>query len=376
MAVNTRAKQLAADGRDVISFAAGEPDFPTPEHIVAAAARAAHDPANHHYTAAAGLPPLREAVAEYTARYSGVRVSADEVIITNGAKQAVFETFAALLDPGDEVLLPVPYWVTYPAAVELAGGIVVPVESGIEAGFKLTVDDLEKARTEKSRALVLVSPSNPSGAVYDESEIRSIGDWANTNGIWVVADEIYQRLVYHADIAPSVAALAPGFENWVLINGVAKSYAMTGWRVGWMVGPKDIVDAATRFQSHATSNVNNIAQQAALAAVTGPQDVVEQMRLAFDKRRQLMHEMVSSIERVECLQPDGAFYVFPDVTGVLGGQYPTSASLVEGILEETGAALVAGESFGAPGFVRLSYALGEKEIATGVSRIAEMFGRL
>lgn len=376
MAVNTRARQMIAKGRDVISFAAGEPDFPTPEHIVAAAARAAHDPANHKYTAAAGLPPLREAVAEYTARYSGVSVAAEEVIITNGGKQAVFEAFAALLDPGDEVLLPVPYWVTYPAALELAGGVTVPVPSGIDSGFKVTVDDLDRVKTDRSRALVLVSPSNPSGAVYDETEITAIGNWANENGIWIVADEIYQRLVYDVDIAPSVAGLLPGFENWILVNGVAKSFAMTGWRVGWMVGPKDIVGAATRFQSHATSNVANITQQAALAAITGPQDVVEEMRLQFDKRRRLMHGMFTSIERVRCLEPAGAFYVFPEVTELLGGDYPSSAALAEGILEETGAALVPGESFGAPGFLRLSYALGEAEIEAGVSRIAEMFGRL
>ncbi len=376
MEVNARARQLAAEGRDIISFAAGEPDFATPEHIIAAAARAARDPANHRYTAAAGLPELREAAAAYTLEHSRVAVDASEVMITNGAKQAVFNSFAALLDPGDEVLLPAPYWVTYPAAIELAGGVPVPIPTGTDSGFKLSVEDLEAAHTAKTKALVIVSPSNPTGAVYSADELAAIGRWAKAHDIWVVADEIYQRLVYPGGTAPSVAAVTPGLENWVLINGVAKSYAMTGWRVGWMVGPADVIGAAARLQSHSTSNVNNIAQKAALAALEGPQDVVEEMRKAFDERRHMMHGLVASIERVSCPEPEGAFYVFPDVTRVLGDLYPTSAELARGILEETGAALVPGESFGAPGHLRLSYALSPEEIEVGVGRIAEMFGRL
>ena len=376
MAVNTRARQMIADGRDVISFAAGEPDFPTPEHIVAEAARAAHDPSNHRYTAAAGLPELREAAAAYTRQHSGVPVDAAEVLITNGAKQAVFNSFAALLDPGDEVLIPAPYWVTYPAAVQLAGGVPVPIATTTETGFKVTVPDLEAARTDSTRALVMVSPSNPTGAVYSAEELAAIGAWANDNGVWVVADEIYQRLVYPAGTAPSIAAVSSGLETWVLVNGVAKSYAMTGWRVGWMVGPTELINAAARLQSHSTSNVNNVAQRAALAALNGPQEVVEQMRKAFDERRRLMHRLVSSIDGVTCPEPRGAFYVFPDVSQLLGGRYVTSADLAEGILEETGAALVPGESFGTPGFLRLSYALGTDDIEVGVSRIAEMLETL
>jgi len=369
MAISNRARELRASGRDVISFGAGEPDFPTPEHIVAAAARAAHDPANHRYSANPGLPPLREAVAAYTTRYSGVEADPSEVVVTNGAKQAVYQTFVALIDPGDEVLLPSPYWVTYPAGIDLAGGVPVSVPSTMAGEFKVTVEDLEAARTDRTVALVFVSPSNPTGAVYTVDEARAIGEWAANNDIWVIADEIYQRLFYNGEVAPSIVAETPDLENWVIINGVAKSFAMTGWRVGWMVGPPDIMDAAARHQSHATSNVANITQMAALAAITGPQDTVDEMRDAFASRRQLMHSMVSDIPGFECLLPDGAFYVFPDVRGALTDRYPTSAGLAEAIIEEADAAVVPGESFGAPGFLRLSYALNEDDIERGLSRI-------
>ncbi len=369
MAISARARELQSEGRAVISFGAGEPDFSTPEHITAAAARAAHDPANHHYTANAGLTPLREAVAEYTRRYSSVDVDAAEVVVTNGAKQAVFQTFAALLDPDDEVLLPSPHWVTYPAGIELSGGVPVPIETGAETGFKVSVDDLEAVRTRKTKMLVFVSPSNPTGAVYSEAEARAIGEWAGANGVWVMADEIYQRLAYKTDVAPSIAAVTPRFENWVLINGVAKSYAMTGWRVGWMVGPRDVVEAAERYQSHATSNVANIAQQAALAALVGPQETVEEMRSAFDERRKLMYQSVSDIPGVRVLEPEGAFYVFPDVSDAIAGRFESTAEFAAALLEDAGVAVVPGESFGSPGYVRLSYATSEDEIRTGVERI-------
>lgn len=373
MAISAKARELAAAGRDVISFGAGEPDFATPDHIVEAAVKAAYDPANHHYTANAGLPQLREAVAEYTTTFSGVQVEPGQVVVTNGAKQAVFQSLAAIVDPGDEVLTPVPYWVTYPAAVELAGGIAVPVPSHAETGFKVGVAELEAARTEKTKALIFVSPSNPTGTVYSEEETGQIGQWARDNGIWVVADEIYQRLVYGGiDVAPSLARTTPGLESWILVNGVAKSYAMTGWRVGWLVAPPDIAQAAARHQSHATSNVANICQAAALAALTGPQEPVEEMRRAFDERRRLMYSLVSAVEGLSCFEPKGAFYVFPDATRVLDGRYPTTADLAEGIIEEAGIALVPGESFGAPGYLRLSYALGSEDIERGVSRLAAM----
>lgn len=377
MAISRRARELQAEGRDVISFGAGEPDFPTPEHIVAAAARAAHDPANHKYSANQGLPVLRSAVAAYTREYSKVEVDPSEVVVTNGAKQAVFQTFAALVDPGDEVLLPAPYWVTYPAGIELAGGTPVNVPSTPDKGFKVTVDDLESARTDRTVALVFVSPSNPTGTVYTADEARAIGEWARDHDVWVIADEIYQRLVYDgSEVAPSIAAVTPRAENWVLINGVAKAYAMTGWRVGWMVGPTDIMEAAARHQSHATSNVANICQQAAVEALRGDQGTVEDMRQAFDRRRKLMYSMVNEIPGVECVEPKGAFYVFPDVSGALTGEVPTSAKLGEVLIEEAGVAVVPGESFGAPGFLRLSYALGELDIERGVSRMGELIASL
>ncbi len=372
LAISARARELRAEGRDVISFGAGEPDFATPEHIVAEAARAAHDPANHHYTANAGLAPLREAIAEYTATYSGVEVDASEVIVTNGAKQAVFQAFAALIDPGDEVLMPAPHWVTYPSGIELAGGIPVSVPTDLDSGFKVSVEDLEAARTERTKLLVFVSPSNPTGAVYTAEEARAIGEWASANDVWVMTDEIYQRLVYHTDVAPSIVDVTPRFENWIIINGVAKSFAMTGWRVGWMIGPKDIVDAAARHQSHATSNVANVGQHAALAALTGSQDTVEEMRQAFDGRRKLMYSLLTEIEGFRCIEPEGAFYAFPNVTEAMGDDYASSVDLATAIIERANVALVPGESFGAPGHLRLSYALGEEDIRRGVDRIADL----
>lgn len=372
MAISARARELADQGEDVVAFAAGEPDFPTPEHITAAAARACYDPANHHYTANAGLIELRHAIADYTEQFSGVEVDASEVVVTNGAKQAVFQTFAALIDPGDEVLLPAPHWVTYPAGVELAGGVPIPVPSSLEKGFKVTVADLERCRTDRTKMLVFVSPSNPSGAVYTASEAAEIGEWAHANDIWVLADEIYQRLVYKTDLAPSIAHETPRFEKWVLVNGVAKSYAMTGWRVGWMIGPVDVMNAAARHQSHATSNVANVAQQAALAALTGPQDTVEEMRQAFDRRRKLMYSLLAEIDGISCLEPEGAFYVFPDVTGLLGDRFATSNDLATAIIEAAHVALVPGESFGTPGFLRLSYTTSDAEITKGIERIAKL----
>jgi aspartate/methionine/tyrosine aminotransferase len=377
LAINNRAREMVAAGRDVISFGAGEPDFPTPDHIIAAAVRAAGEASHHHYTANVGLPPLRSAIADYTKAQSGVSVGDDQILVTNGAKQAIFQTFAALLDPGDEVLLPTPHWVTYPAGIELAGGVPISVPTRMEDGFKVTVDDLDRQRTEATKLLVFVSPSNPTGAVYSREEARDIGEWAKENDIWVMADEIYQRLVYGAEqVAPSIAAATPGLDNVILINGVAKSFAMTGWRVGWMIGPPDVVGAAARHQSHATGNVNNVAQMAALAAITGPQDTVEAMREAFDKRRQTMVSMLAGAPGVECAEPAGAFYVFPSVAGALNETYPTSEALAEGLLEEAGVAVVPGDSFGAPGFIRLSYALSDADLERGVSRMLGMFGRL
>jgi aspartate aminotransferase len=367
---------MRAEGRDVISFGAGEPDFPTPEHIVAAAREAAGVESNHHYSANAGLLPLREAITRYTEEFSGAAVDPGQILVTNGAKQAIFQAFAALVDPDDEVLLPAPHWVTYPAAVELAGGTPISVATSMENGFKVTVDDLETHRTDRTKALIFVSPSNPTGSVYTAEEAVAIGEWAAANDVWVVADEIYQRLVYgDAEVAPSIAS-TPGLDDLLLVNGVAKSFAMTGWRVGWVIGPGDVIDAAARHQSHATGNVNNVAQMAALAGLTGPQDAVIAMREAFDKRRQLMMSMLSSAPRVECHEPEGAFYVFPRVESLLGEDVPTAVALAERLIEDAGIAVVPGESFGAPGYIRLSYALSDEDLERGVSRMLAMFERL
>jgi len=377
LAINNRAREMRAAGRDVISFGAGEPDFPTPEHIVAAARRAADDPVNHHYSANLGLLPLREAIIDYTKAHSGVDVDLTQILVTNGAKQAIFQSFAALLDPGDEVLLPAPHWVTYPAGIELAGGVPVSVPTLSEDGFKLSIADLDRHLTPRSKLLVFVSPSNPTGSVYTADEARAIGEWARDHDVWVLADEIYQRLMYGSeDVAPSISGVTPDLDMVVLINGVAKSFAMTGWRVGWMIGPADIVAAAARYQSHATGNVNNIAQVAALDAISGPQESVVAMREAFDKRRQTMLSMLAEAPGIDCVEPAGAFYVFPSVAGVLNDTYPSSETLAEGLLEEAGVAVVPGASFGATGFIRLSYALSDSDLERGVSRMVSMFERL
>jgi aspartate aminotransferase len=382
LAVDAMAKALKAAGRDVIGFGAGEPDFPTPEHIVAAAEKACRDPKMHHYTPTAGLPELRQAIADKTARDSGYTVDAAQVLVTNGGKQAVYETFATLLDPGDEVIVPAPYWTTYPESIQLAGGVTVPVLAGAESGYKLSVAELEAARTPRTKVFLLVSPSNPTGAVYTPEEIAAIGRWALEAGLWVVTDEIYEHLVYGDARFSSVVTEVPELaDRCVIVNGVAKTYAMTGWRVGWMIGPRDVIGAATNLQSHATSNVANVSQVAALAAVTGDLSAVYEMRVAFDRRRKAMHAALSAIPGVTCPLPEGAFYCFPDVSGVLGRSIGgraanTSAELAALVLDEVGVAVVPGEAFGAPGTFRLSYALGDDDLAEGVRRLAEVLSRM
>jgi aspartate aminotransferase len=331
LAVDAKAKALRAAGEPVIGFGAGEPDFPTPTHIVEAAAAACLDPRNHHYTPTPGLPELREAIAVKTQRDSGYACEASQVIVTNGAKQAVYETFQALLNPGDEVLLPAPYWTTYPESIALADGVPVPLATTEDTGFRVSVDVLEAARTERTKALLFVSPSNPTGAVYPAAEVEAIGRWALEHGIWVVTDEIYEHLTFGAHRFSSMPVLVPELaDTCVVVNGVAKTYAMTGWRVGWMIGPRDVVGAATNLQSHATSNVTNVAQRAALAAVTGDLDAVAAMRATFERRGHTMHELLSSIPGVSCLEPQGAFYCFPSFTGVLGRFIATSSRASNG----------------------------------------------
>jgi aspartate/methionine/tyrosine aminotransferase len=382
LAVDAKAKALKAAGRDVIGFGAGEPDFATPEPIVAAAIAACSLPAMHHYTPAGGLPALRAAIAEKTRRDSGLDVTAAAVLVTNGGKQAVYEAFAALLDPGDEVLLPAPYWTTYPESIKLAGGVPVVVETDTASGYLATVEQLEAARSDRTKVLLFCSPSNPTGAVYPPEQVEAIGRWAVEHGIWVLSDEIYEHLRYDGAEAPSMPVVVPELaDRCVVVNGVAKTYAMTGWRVGWLIGPTDIVAAATNLQSHATSNVSNVAQAAALAAVTGDLSAAAMMREAFDVRRKTMVRMLNEIPGVACPTPLGAFYCFPSVQALLGkplrGKTPqTSAELAELILDEVEVAVVPGEAFGAPGCFRLSYALGDDDLAEGVGRIAKLLGEI
>jgi aspartate aminotransferase len=378
--VDAKAKQLKADGRPVVSFAAGEPDFPTPEHIVEAAVAAARDPKNHKYTPAAGLPELREAIAAKTLRDSALQVDPSQVIVTNGGKQAVFQSFATLLDPGDEVLLPTPYWTTYPEVIKLAGGVPVEVFAGSDQGYLVTVEQLEAARTPRTKVLLFVSPSNPTGAVYTPEQTAAIGAWAEEHGLWVISDEIYQNLTYDGERAASIVEAVPALaDRTILVNGVAKTYAMTGWRVGWMVGPKDAIAGAANLQSHLSSNVSNISQRAAIAALTGPQDAVGTMREAFDRRRRLIQSGLDAIDGIVCPLPTGAFYVYPDVTGLLGREWAgstptTSLELADLILEKTEVAAVPGEAFGPSGYLRFSYALGDADIAEGVARLQTLFG--
>jgi aspartate aminotransferase len=378
LAVDARAKALKAEGRPVIGFGAGEPDFPTPDYIVAAAVAACQDPANHRYTPAGGLPDLKKAIVAKTARDSGYQVSPEQVLVTNGGKQAVYNTFAALLDPGDEVLLPAPYWTTYPEAIKLAGGTPVEVFAGEEQDYLVTVEQLEAARTPQTKVLLFCSPSNPTGAVYPPEQVRAIGQWAVENRIWVVTDEIYEHLTYDGARAVSMPVEVPELaDTCVVLNGVAKTYAMTGWRVGWMVGPRDVVKAATNLQSHATSNVANVSQRAAVAALNGSLEAVEEMKVAFDRRRRTMVGMLNDIDGVQCPVPQGAFYVYPSVKGILGrtirGVTPaTSAELAALILDEAEVAVVPGEAFGPSGYLRLSYALGDTDLTEGVSRIQKL----
>lgn len=384
LAVDAKAKAMKAAGEDVIGFGAGEPDFPTPDYIVEAAAEATRNPRNHRYSPAAGLPELREALAEKTTRDSGCRIggeplTAANILVTNGGKQAVYNTFATLLNPGDEVIVPTPYWTTYPEAIKLAGGVPVEVFAGPEQGYRVTVDQLEAAITERTTVLLFVSPSNPTGAVHPPETVREIGRWAASKDLWVVTDEIYEHLTYDDAVFTSIASLPELDDQVVVLNGVAKTYAMTGWRVGWMAGPADVIKAASNLQSHATSNVANVSQVAALTAVTGPLDAVEEMKTAFDRRRRAIVEGLNAIPGFDCPTPEGAFYAYVDVRGALGeqgsaagiaGRTPTtSAELAELILDEAKVAVVPGEAFGPSGFLRLSYALGDEDLARGIERI-------
>lgn len=377
--VDGKAKALKAEGRPVISYAAGEPDFATPAHVIDAALEAVRDPKNHKYTANTGLPELREAIAAKTARDSGLEVPINRIIVTNGGKQSVFQAINAIVGEGDEVLLPTPAWTSYPEVIKLAGGTTVEVFAGADQDYKVTVEQLEAARTPATKAMLFVSPSNPTGAVYTPEETRAIGEWALANGVWVIADEIYQNLTYGGTKATSIVEAVPALaDTCILVNGVAKSFAMTGWRVGWMVGPEDVIAGAANLQSHLTSNVNNIAQRAAIAALTGPMEPIEEFRVAFDRRRKLMVEELSQVPGFRVPTPEGAFYVYADVTELLGKEYDgkqinTSLELADYILDKAEVAIVPGEAFGPSGYVRLSYALGDEQLVEGVRRIRDLF---
>lgn len=378
LAVDAKAKALKAAGENVIGFGAGEPDFPTPDHIVEAAVKAAREPRNHRYSPAAGLPELREAIAEVTARDSHATVEPSQVLVTNGGKQAVYQAFAALLDPGDEVIVPAPFWTTYPEAIRLAGGVPVTVFAGADQNYLPTVEDVEAARTPRTKIVLLCSPSNPTGAVMTREQVEQFGTWALENGLWVLTDEIYQHLIYgDAEFTSVLEAVPELAEQTLMLNGVAKTFAMTGWRVGWMSGPTDVIKAAGNFQSHLTSNVNNIAQRAALTALTSPMDSVAQMREAFDRRRRTIVSMLQEIDGLTVPMPQGAFYAFPNVEGLLGREIAgthvhTSVELAEVLLDKAKVAVVPGEAFSAPGHLRLSYALADGDLAEGVSRIQEL----
>ena len=380
LAVDAKAKALKAAGRPVIGFGAGEPDFPTPGYIVEAAIAAARLPKWHRYTPAGGLPELKEAITAKTLRDSGYAVTAAQVLVTNGGKQALYNTFAALLDPADEVILPAPYWTTYPESIRLAGGVPVEVMTDETSGYRATVAQFEAARTPRTKVLVFVSPSNPTGAVYSPAETKLIGEWALANGIWVVTDEIYEHLVYGDAEFSSMPVLVPGLaDTCVIINGVAKTYAMTGWRVGWMIGPPDVIKAATNLQSHSTSNVANISQIAAIAALSGDLAAVDEMKIAFDRRRKLITRMLDAIPGITCPLPEGAFYVYPSVKGLIGKtirgkEITSSADLADVILDEVEVAVVPGEAFGTPGYLRLSYAIGDDDIVEGVTRMGSLLG--
>jgi aspartate/methionine/tyrosine aminotransferase len=379
LAIDAKAKAMKAAGIDVIGFGAGEPDFPTPEAIVDAAVAACRESANHRYTPTAGLPELRSAIVDKTLRDSGYAVTASQVLVTNGGKQAIANAFAAICDPGDEVLIPAPYWTTYPESVALAGGSSVVIPTDDSTGFKVTVADLERYRTDATKVLLFVSPSNPTGAVYSREEIAEIGAYAAEQGWWVLTDEIYEHLVYDGVTQHSMPVVVPEIaDRCIVVNGVAKTYAMTGWRVGWMIGPTDVIDAATNIQSHETSNVNNVAQRAAIAALTGDLGAVTMMREAFDRRRRLMYSMLCEIPGVTCVRPEGAFYTFPSFSGLLGRDFggvrpQTTLDLAAVVLEQANVAFVPGEAFGAEGYARLSYALSDQDLVTGVERIAALF---
>lgn len=382
LAVDSKAKAMKAAGVDVIGFGAGEPNFPTPDYVVEAAAEACRDPRNHRYTPTPGLPELREAIARKMLRDSGYEVTPEQVVVTNGGKQAVYEAFQILLNDGDEVIIPTPYWTSYPEAVKLAGGVPVEVFAGADRSFEPDIDAIEAARTERTRAIIVTSPSNPTGAVWSRETIEAIGRWAVEHHVWVVSDEIYEHLNYDGARTAYIGQVVPEVrDQLIVLNGVAKTYAMTGWRVGWLVAPEPVAKAAAKLQGHMTSNVANVPQRAAIAAVGGDLDAVYAMREAFDVRRKAIVAALNAIDGVHCPTPTGAFYAFADVSGLLnrplganGSVATSSAELAAMLLDEAHVAAVPGEAFGAPGYLRFSYALADDQLAEGMRRFQAWVG--
>ncbi|MFC4049854.1 pyridoxal phosphate-dependent aminotransferase [Actinomadura syzygii] len=378
MAVSARAAELRAAGNRVVSFGAGEPDFPTPGHIVEAAQRACADPVNHRYTSSAGLAELRRAVAESVLADTGLAIDKTDVLVTNGAKQAVYLACMVLLNPGDEALVPSPYWTTYPEAVRLTGATPVPVRSDPARDYKVTPEALDAHLTPRTKVLLFGSPANPTGTVYTPEEIRAIGDWAAQRGIWVISDEIYQHLLYDGAVAASMPVAAPGVrDQCIVIGGVSKTYAMTGWRVGWLYGPAGAVKAAVNLQSHMSSNVSNVAQAAAMAALRAGRPGFEDVLASYDRRRHLMVDILQGIRGVDCPTPTGAFYCFPSVKrlltrSILGHSFASTAELATFVLDRVSVALLPGEAFGAPGCLRLSYALDDQSLQTGLERLQRL----
>ena len=378
MAISNKSRELKSQGKPVIGFGAGEPDFPSPDYVVDAAIKAAADPKNHKYSPAAGLESLRQIIAKTTKDYSGFEINSDNVIVSNGGKQSILTAFLSILDPGDEVIIPAPYWTTYPEAVKIAGGTPVFIETEKSNNFKVTVEQLEKSKSKNTKMLVWCSPSNPTGVVYSKEEAEEIYEWIFKNDLWILSDELYEHLVYEEETSPSPAIYDPELKNTIIVNGVSKSYSMTGWRVGWLIGNKSVIGLGKKIQSQATSNVSNVSQLAAEAALLNGLEVTNEMKIAFNRRRLFATEKINSIPNLNVVDSTGAFYLFVDVSHYCSGKngLNTSEEFCDWLLENYFIAFVPGEVFGTPGFMRLSYALSDEDLDSGLSRLSEAIDNL
>lgn len=375
MAISNKARILREQGKPVIGFGAGEPDFPTPEYVVKDVQVAAEDTSNHKYSPVAGLTILKEEIVRTSQLYSGINVQQENILVSNGGKHAILTTFMSILNPGDEVLIPSPYWTTYPEAVKISGGNPIIVDTEFDDDFKVNTDQLDALKTSKTKILVWVSPSNPTGVVYTKEEAEKIYNWAFENNVWILSDELYEHLVYEGMTSPSPAQYDTELNNTIIINGVAKAYSMTGWRVGWIIANTDVIDMAKKIQSHATSNVSNISQIAAYSALKNGLNETKVMKESFNRRRLYAIEEFSNIENVNLIKSTGAFYLFPDVSyysgnGVINGVH-NSIDFCNWLLDEYFIAFVPGEVFGKNGFLRCSYALSDDDLHEGLSRFSK-----